>query len=126
MEKKRKVLADSNLLIDAFRGKISAKKKLENNEFLIVLSDITLMELYAGCNSIEKRTRLEEQLKYYATAPITNIVAEKAISLIKRYVKNYQIHIPDIIIAATSLHYGLPLITSNKRDFEYIKEIILI
>lgn len=34
--------------------------------------------------------------------------------------KNRSISVPDALIAATALAYGLPLVTHNRKDFEEI------
>jgi predicted nucleic acid-binding protein len=124
---KNAILLDSNLLIAAFRKNNDAISFLAQRNFHFAISDITIMELFAGCKNIAKRKDIERILKFYARAPLSELIAEKAISLVKRYaVTPHSIHLPDILIAATAMIYKLPLKTLNKKDFDFIKEIELI
>jgi len=121
------ILLDSNILISAFRKNDDAISFLSQRNFRFVVSDIKIMELFAGCNTVAKRKDIERILEFYARAPFSELVAEKAITLIKRYaVAPNSIHLPDILIAATAMNYKLPLKTLNEKDFDFIKEIQLI
>ncbi|NCA86754.1 MAG: type II toxin-antitoxin system VapC family toxin [Clostridia bacterium] len=121
------ILLDSNILIAAFRRNEDAVSILSNKNFNFAISDITTMELFAGCKTVEKRKEMENILKFYAQAPFTQNVSQKAIALIKRYaVSRNTLHLPDILIAATALNYNLPLKTLNTKDFDFIREITLL
>ena len=65
------ILLDSNILIAAFRRNEDAVSFLSKKNFNFVISDITTMELFAGCNTVEKRKEMENILKFYAQAPFT-------------------------------------------------------
>ena len=121
------VLLDTNILIAAFRKNPEAIDFLAKKQYDFVISDITVMEIFAGCKTVSKRKAFEKTLAFYSIAPFTESVSRKAISLIKRYaIMNQPIHLPDMLIAATALNCKLPLKTFNKKDFEFIREIQLI
>ena len=121
------ILLDSNILIAAFRRNEDAVSFLSKKNFNFVISDITTMELFAGCKTVEKRKEMESILNFYARAPFTQNVSRKAITLIKRYaVSTKTLHFPDLLIAATALNYKLPLKTLNTKDFDFIREITLL
>jgi len=83
---KQRVLIDTSVLISNFRGNTVARDLLDKiGEDNIVVSQITIIELFAGCNTVEKRRELEKQLNTYYTAKINGSVIGKAISLTKRY-----------------------------------------
>lgn len=122
-----KVILDTNILINAFRRDLESVDFLSRKQYRFILSDVTIMELLAGSRSVERRKEIERSLEAYGRAPINERVINIAMSLIKRYaVKNRNIHIPDILIAATAVHYKLPLKSFNKKDFEFIEEVELL
>lgn len=123
----RKVLLDTNILISAFRNNELTVRFLETRSYSFFISDITIMEIFAGCRTLQKRKQFEQTLKYYGRAPLTSVVTARAIKLINRYsVTNVSIHLPDILIAATAIYYNLPLKSLNIKDFDYIRELKLI
>jgi predicted nucleic acid-binding protein len=121
------ILLDTNILIAAFRRDAAAIDFLSRKQFRYVISDITIMELLAGCKTIKRRNEIEKVIETYDRAPFNESVVQKAISLIRRYsVRQYSIHLPDLLIAATAFHYQLPLKSFNTKDFEFIREIELL
>jgi predicted nucleic acid-binding protein len=121
------ILLDSNILIAAFRKNEKAISFLSTKNYKFVISDITIMELFAGCKTVQKRKEVEKILDFYARAPLTENISQKAIALIKRYaVSTSNLHLPDLLIAATALNYNLPLKTLNTKDFDFIREITLL
>jgi predicted nucleic acid-binding protein len=122
-----KVILDTNILINAFRRDLESVDFLSRKQYRFILSDVTIMELLAGSRSVERRKEIERSLEFYGRAPINERVINTAMSLIKRYsVRKRNIHIPDILIAATAVHYKLPLKSFNKKDFEFIEEVELL
>ena len=122
-----KVLLDTNILIAAFRRNEKAVEFLGNKSYIFFISDITIMEIFAGCHTVRKRKEFEQIMKFYGRAPLTSTSADKALSLIKRYsVQRFSLQIPDILIAATAIHYNLPLKSLNIKDFDFIRELELI
>jgi len=121
------VLLDTNILINAFRRNPDALEFLSGRQYSFAISDVTIMEIFAGCNTVKKRKEFEKAMAYYAKAPLTGFVSQRAISLIKRYaVTAKSLFLPDLLIAATAIQYELPLKTMNRSDFEFIKEIKLL
>ncbi len=125
---KNQTMIDTNIYIKYFRGSVGIKQLFEKVGLQnMVISDITVMELLIGCNTIEKRKQTEESLKFFNIATVDSEIIEKAVSLIKRYaVSNFgNLQLPDIIIAANAIFENIPLLTHNKKDFEFIKELKL-
>lgn len=121
------ILLDTNILIAAFRRETKAVDFLGKRQFRYVISDITIMELLAGCKSVERRNEIEHVIETYDRAPFNESVVQKAISLIRRYsVQRTSLHLPDLLIAATAVHYQLPLKSYNIKDFEFIREVKLL
>lgn len=81
--------------------------------------------MFSGCNTVQKRTDLIEQLKRYNKAIVDAEVIERTIKLVQRYAINYKLFAADAIIAANDVISDLELYTFNKKDFEFIQEIDL-
>jgi len=53
--------------------------------------------------------------------PVNPEISAKAIHLMQKYVSGQQIiTVPDCLIAATAIVTGFPLLTYNKKDFDFI------
>ena len=50
-------------------------------------------------------------------------ISGMAVEIMQKYVNGQQIiSVPDCLIAATSILTGYPLLTYNKKDFDFIEE----
>ncbi|MCP5496381.1 MAG: type II toxin-antitoxin system VapC family toxin [Leptospiraceae bacterium] len=119
-----RILVDTCILISAYRGNKDISNVLKKFHHKLVISPITIMELYRGLKTREKKRELEKQLKSYSIIHINKDVTEKAIGILKKYQSNKRnIFIPDCLIAATCILYDYQLFTENKSDFEFIENI---
>ena len=120
------VLCDTNIFISVFNGRedtIQILKELgvEN----IVISSITVMELYQGMGNKGELAEMKKRLKFYGVIHMDREISEKSVKLITRYKLSNNLQIPDAIIAATSVVKNLSLFTYNRKDFDYIESINL-
>jgi len=130
MAKREFLLVDTNIIIHIFRQNKEVKELVDSFvDLQLCISEITYLEIITGCNTIEKRNESEYKLETYNLISITSSTIEKAKSLIKRYtitsfkLNKKSISIADIIIAACAIENNLELLTYNKKDFEFIKEL---
>lgn len=120
------ILCDTNIFISAFNGREDTIQNLtEIGVENIILSSITVMELYQGMGNKEELAKMKKRLKYYGVLHINKEISEKSVELIGLYKLSNNLQIPDAIIAATSLVKNIPLFTYNRKDFEYIESINL-
>jgi tRNA(fMet)-specific endonuclease VapC len=120
------VLIDTNVIIDSFRGKQRAKEHLDALRGKICISSVTVLELYRGARSQRRKDELQEQLKAYAIIEVDTRISAKAVEVMKKYNSgNQDVFVADCLIAATAMVHGLPLLTYNTRDFDFIKELVL-
>jgi predicted nucleic acid-binding protein len=80
-----RILVDTCILIAAYRGDVLISNELKKIHAKIVISPITVMELYKGAKTKERKQELEKQLKSYSVVHINKDVGEKAISLMKKF-----------------------------------------
>jgi predicted nucleic acid-binding protein len=128
MEKRKKYLVDTCVVISLFRGNDDAKRILDsldaNNTYIC---DISVMEILAGCFTVEKRDRTVAMLKAFGRVSTNESVSVKALQLMERYCIRQTgrppLMLPDCLIAANALVYKMELVTFNKKDFAFIKDI---
>ena len=92
------------------------------NESSVFISVITELELlsFKGLDSTAE-SELRQSLKSCFVVDLETPIREKAIELRK----NYQLKLPDALIAATAVHLQLPLISADK-DYTAIEELMFI
>ncbi len=120
---KKIVLADTGVLIKLYHGHKQIAKILDEIGYEgLVVSAITVAEIYQGMKNQEKKETLA-LLKKFNTIHFDTKISFRFIGLKLRF--KDRLSIPDAIIAATSLVYKLPLFTFNVKDFGYIPGLII-
>ncbi len=112
-------LLDSNILILALRGRLSALDLVDNLRIQgsLYISVTTRTEILAGMHPREE-VRTMDLLDSLISLPITAPIADQAGRWIYEYARRgVQLSFPDALIAATALMYGLTLVTTNARHF---------
>lgn len=121
------VLCATNILIHAFNGKQDTIDKLHQIGLeQIVLSVITVMELYQGMNNKVELAQLKRKIKYYDVIEIDINISKLASKLVENFKLSHGLQIPDAIIGATAITHQIPLYTYNTKDFDFVPGIILI
>ncbi|MGP8215037.1 MAG: type II toxin-antitoxin system VapC family toxin [Bacteroidia bacterium] len=117
------VLCDSNIIIKLFQGDLNIKRIFDKiGENHIACSVITYSEIIYGT----KKANLPAVKKYFGSIlvlPLTETISNAFIGLSLNYSYSHHIKIPDALIAATAIVYGIPLFTENKKDFDFIREL---
>lgn len=121
-----KYLVDTSVLIASFRKQPEAKKALDSLRSRdSYICDITVLEMLAGCSTVEKREQTLAALDVFGRLLPVSGVFDVAIRLMSRYCIQSQpsLMLPDCIIAAFASYYKATLLTFNKKDFEFISGI---
>lgn len=121
------VLCDTNVFIHFFNGNeetIAFFKNLGDKRILI--PSITLMELYQGMRNKSDLNKMKKRVKNYSILHFNDEVSGLAIEYINTFRLSHHLQIPDAIIAASAVVFGLPLFTYNLKDFHFIPDINLI
>jgi len=120
------VLCDTNIFINAFNGRADTIGQLGKIGLAdIVLSSITVMELYQGMGNKAELAQMKKKIKYYDVIQIDEVISQKAIEFIESYKLSHGLQIPDAIIGATAVVHQIPLYTYNLKDFDFLPGIIL-
>ena len=113
-------LPDTNVLIDALNGRRDRRKLLHGlvaQGHALACCAITIAELYAGLHPHEAAPA-EEFVSVMVWTDMSFAVARKAGELKYEWArKGKTLGAADTMIAATAMHYGLTLITDNRKDF---------
>jgi predicted nucleic acid-binding protein len=119
------VLCDTNILISAFNGRAEAVDQLNKIGLgEIALSSVTVMELLQGMGNKNELAQMKKRLKFYDVVHIDEVISKKAIELMEQFRLSHGLQIPDAFIAATSVVYQIPLFTYNRKDFDFIPNIV--
>ncbi|MFH1051565.1 MAG: type II toxin-antitoxin system VapC family toxin [bacterium] len=120
---KERYLIDTDVLIDYFKGNPKAIKFLENPDIAILISAITVAELFAGVREGHERDKIESFISAFEFLPLT-LEISKIGGLLKRdYGKSHGLGLADSLIAATSIITESTLITLNTKHFKMIKDV---
>jgi tRNA(fMet)-specific endonuclease VapC len=121
-----RVLIDTNVFISSFRGNKTAKLHIDALRGRIAISTITVLELYRGARTVQRKEELTIQLKAYHVLPLDVAISLKAEELMRQHVSGQQdVFVADCLIAATSIVHDIELLTYNRSDFDFMKELRL-
>lgn len=110
-------LLDSNILILHTAG----QQRLLFERKIGAVSTLTVFELLRlpGMSEKEEHT-IRELISLCQTISVNNSIAERAALLSRNHPKKHPI---DLLLAATALELGVPIITKNIRDFKKIPQL---
>ena len=104
------VLVDTDVFVDHLRGAAAIRVGRHRLHYSV----ITRAELVAGNTATDLTSQL---LAPFRELPVDRGVAERA----GRIVREFDVGLPDAIIAATALEHGLTLSSRNRKDFDRIR-----
>ena len=120
------MLVDTDVLVWYMRGNEKAKRVIENLKSFSI-SVVTYIELVQGLRNKEELNVLRSSLKGWDAEIIyiNEEISIKSMFLIEQYYLSHSIQLADALVGATSVIYGLPLLTANSKHCTIIKNIIL-
>jgi predicted nucleic acid-binding protein len=116
------IIIDTDILIDVGRGESLAIERLQSlvEQFQLVISAVTQMELIVGCRNKVEQQELEKFLQHFQVLKLTEQITDRAVNLLEQYRLSHGLLIADALIAATALVYDEAFITKNQRDYRFI------
>lgn len=115
-----KFLINTDVLVDFLRGFPVAIEYIKTHSEDIIISAISVAELYAGVKDSE-REQLDALISLFEVIPITQEIAVTGGLLKQQYFKSHGVGLADAIIAATSNNLNVTLKTLNIRHFPMLK-----
>ncbi len=119
------MLIDSDILIDCARGEAKAIAFVEKSirDGSAKVSAVSQMEMIVGCRNKRELNALGGFLARFNLVHLSTSISVKAVELLSRYRSSHGLMIPDAMIAATALLESEPLVTRNRRHFEFVKDL---
>lgn len=118
------LLLDSDVVIDYLKGQADAVSYIDGLTNPILLSAITVAELYSGVREGSERRVLEGFVASFEVVATTGEIAVKGGLYRRDYGKSYKIGIADALIAATAEVRGARLVTLNTKHFPMFPSLV--
>ena len=121
------ILCDTNILIEVYRGNgLIINEVVKIGEHNIAISDVTCAELLFGSRNKEELKILKKDIDKLTCIPINSQISNLSVRLVDKYSLSHKLSLPDALIAATAIVYGIELFTLNLKDFKFIKQVKLL
>lgn len=120
------VICDTNIFISLFRNieQTVDDLKLIGDENVLIPS-VSVMELYRGMQHKKEMAEMQKKINRYNILHFNEDISKRAIELVNKFKLSHNLQIPDAIIGAMSLVYGIDLFTYNTKDFIFLPGIKL-
>lgn len=118
-------LIDTDVIVDYLREQAEAVRYLENLTEPLLLSAITVAELYAGVREGKERVALETFLTAFEVVPLESAIALKGGLYRRDYRKSHNVGLADALIAATAECKQATLVTLNRKHFPMLATVIV-
>lgn len=118
-------LLDSDILIEHLRGRQQASSYITNlkSKGNLLVSAITVAELFAGARYEREKNAIEALLHVVKIIPIDKTIATQGGLYRLQYGKSHGTGLMDALIAATAEVVGANLVTFNRRHFPMIANL---
>jgi predicted nucleic acid-binding protein len=120
-----KFLIDTDVLIDYLKGRDEAVRFLESQHIPMLVSAITVGELYAGVREGKERFILDDFIEYFRVISLNNALAVKGGLFRRDFQKSHSVGLADAMIAATAESENATLVTLNQKHFPMISDILI-
>lgn len=120
-----RVLVDTDVCIDYLRGRPEAVEYLEKASGPLLLSAVTVAELFAGVRDGDERTQLKEFIRAFSVVPVDEGVAERGGLYRRDCRKSHATGLADALIAATAETSGATLATLNESHFPMLSRVLV-
>lgn len=120
------ILLDTCLLIDYSRRRQAVVDFITvHGKSHLFINSIIQMEFLQGAINANDLRQIKRDLQGFALLPIQQPILDIATQLVETYRLSHQAKIPDMVIAATAVAYGLELRTYNLKDFSFIPNLVV-
>ena len=120
-----RLLIDTDVLIDYLRDRAEAVSYLESLTESLLVSVITIAELYAGVREGAERTKLDEFIRAFEIVPVDREIAIRGGLYRRDYMKSHNVGLADALIAATVEFRQAKLVTLNSKHFPMLANVVV-
>jgi predicted nucleic acid-binding protein len=122
------IVADSDVLIDALRGRELAKARIANElkKTSLATTTVTVFELLSGAKTPASRTKIHTLLAAMTILAFDYRAAEAAAEVrLQLETKGISIGMADFLIVGICLAHSATLLTRNRAHFERVPGLLL-
>jgi len=119
----KRLLLDTDVLIDFLRGQPQAVQLLEDTDYESYLSAVSVAELYVGVRDGREREVLDQLVGLLRTIEISTKITQQAGLWRREYGKSHGTGIIDALIAACADALQIPLATLHVKHFPMLPEV---
>lgn len=119
------LLIDTDVLIDYLRDKPEAVSYLEGLTEPLLVSAVTIAELYAGVRDGAERTALDSFITAFEIVAVDEEIAVKGGLHRRDYSKSHGTGLADALVAATAEIRNAQLVTLNGKHFLMLSNVIV-
>ena len=117
------VLIDTDVLVDYLRGQVNAVAYLESVTERLMISAITVAELYAGVREGTERQALDMFLSAFEVVVVDQAISQQGGLYRRDLGKSHGVGLADALIAATAEELGATLVTLNRKHFPMLVNV---
>lgn len=119
------IIVDSDVWIDYLRGYVPAHEFIREHRYRIMLSVITVAELYSGYKGEAERKRIVALCSCFEKLDVTESIAKEAGLYRNRYLKSHGVGLADCILAVTAEHNDAVIATLNKKHYPMAAKVLV-
>ena len=119
----KRYLLDTDILIEYLRGREQAATFLESLTGDLLLSVITVAELYSGIRNALEEKSVERFLHTFEVISIDEVIARRAGLLRREYRQSHGTGLADALIAVSAENAHATLVTFNERHFPMLDDV---
>ncbi|MFW6012455.1 MAG: type II toxin-antitoxin system VapC family toxin [bacterium] len=123
------ILVDSDVFIDALRGREPSRSKIADGleEGTLVTTTVTAFELLSGARSTKQAERIDALLAPLELLPFDEDASRAAAGARRELeARGETIGMGDYLIAGICLSRALPLLTRNRNRFDRVPGLLLV
>jgi predicted nucleic acid-binding protein len=120
-----RLLLDTDVLIDYLREHPEAVAYVESLVEPLLISAITVAELYAGVRDGSERSALDAFIQAFEIAPVDHQIAVQGGLYRRDYRKSHNTGLADALIAATAEQQQATLVTLNHKHFPMLTHVLV-
>jgi predicted nucleic acid-binding protein len=117
------ILVDTDVLIDYLRGLPAAVSFLEDLTEPLLISSMTVAELYAGVREGEERQILDLFIQAFEVVPVDDEIAIQGGLFRRDYRASHGTGLADALLAATAERRRLQFVTLNARHYPMLSDL---
>ncbi len=118
-------LIDTDVLIEYLRGSDRAAEFLEKIKGELLISAITVAELFSGARGPDELDALDQFMLAFEVVPVDERLARAGGQLRQEYHASHGVGLADALIAASAAEREAELVTFNRRHYPMIEEVTI-